>query len=507
MWPDSLTPQLLRLGQHPDDEGLRRVLADALAEAGATWGELLSLTVVEGTLGRRRQLERELRAPLLAKLLRGGEGLGFERGLPTSVVLSTERFRSDAALPWPWRRLTVVGDFRALLSVLSHGLAQHVEVLDLSPLWASSPYTQWVGDPPAPLPPLPQLRTLALPQGTLPAHWRPVLLPAFAHVTTLVVGLGPSDELEDWALALPRLERLVLDPRREPANEATVERARRWALAAPGRRLELFERELSPADAVHALRPALPASHWDEPETPTLKLDTQAEGPKSRVELGAGRAFFKTHDAPLQDLFTAPRHVRLVRTGGGVLLRRQVHVELLELGPPLPDRAETPEQALAWAEALVDALTTWWRLGPPDVLLGEWVALGRDQLRVGTDGLPRLIPALTRRAGPDVHGPPDFAGVPFRWTDVAPMTTRLVAALAFEWLSGLPLLPSGELGARGVHAALERTLHAPPRASEAVPALRAFDAPLTLALTAPWQLAPDALLRELRAALARSSGT
>lgn len=490
MWPAALTEQLHRLAVDPNDDGLRRVLADALTEAESPWGELLSLEVAGTDLARRRALEAALAKSLTPLLLRGADTLHFERGLPVWALLNTDRFRAEQPVPWPWRRLTLYGEFRSVLGVLRHPLAAHLEVLDLSPLYATSPFSLWVGGPPAPLPPLPALHTLHLPQGTLAAHWHPILLPAFRHVRTLVVGLGPTDVLEDWPLELPGVERLVLEPRREPVNEDSVERARRWALARPGRALELFERTVSPTDAVHALRPALPAAHWEEPEAPTLKLDTQTDGAQSRLERAAARAFFKTHDTPAQDFLVAPRNPRLVRALGTVFLRRQVHVELEAVPPPLPLRAPSPTVAAGWARALVDALTSWWRLGPPDVLLGEWVAVGRDQLRLGADGLPQLVPALTRRAGPDVHGVPDFAGLPFRWTDVGPMTTRLAAALTFEWLTGLPLLAADDAGARATHAALQRTLRQPPRPSEALPTLRPFDALLTQALREPWTVEP-----------------
>ncbi len=497
MWPASLTEQLHRLALEPSDDGLRRVLADALTEAESPWGELLALELAGTDLARRRALETTLGEGLAPLLLKGADRLHFERGLPSWALVNTERFRADQPSTWPFRHLTLYGDFRAVLSVLRHPLAAHLRVLDLSPLYSTSPYSLWVGGAPTPLAPLASLRTLHLPQGTLAAHWHEVLVPAFERVETLVVGLGPTDVLDDWPLALPSVRRLVLDPRREPVNEGTVDRARHWAEQQPGRTLELFERDVLPKDAVHALRPALPAAHWEEPDAPSLKLDTQADAPQSRLERGAERAFFKTQDTPTQDLLVAPRHPRLVRALGPVFLRRQVHVELDAVGPPLPARAPSVEAATAWAQALVDALTSWWRLGPPDILLGEWVALGKDQLRLGADGLPQLIPALTRRAGPEVHRLPDFAGVPLRWTDVGPMATRLTAALCFEWLTGLPLVPLDEDGARATHAAVQQVLRAPPRPSEVDPSLRPFDAPLVQALRTPWTLEPEALVAAL----------
>jgi len=127
------------------------------------------------------------------------------------------------------------------------------------------------------------------------------------------------------------------------------------------------------------------------------------------------------------------------------------------------------------------------------------VGLGRDQLRVRGDGSLAVIPALTRRLGPEAHHLLDVAGVPFAWGRTGPMIVRLAAATVFEWLTGVSFLESAVGSAIAVHQRLRLRLAHPPSASSADEALAPFDELLREAVSAPHHLTPERFLAALDA--------
>ncbi|MCA2978488.1 MAG: hypothetical protein INH41_12395 [Myxococcaceae bacterium] len=476
------------------DEAAREVLADALLERGHPLGELLRLEAGAGGLPRRLTLERELREPLRAALLPWALELELDRGLPAwALCMPQARALRQAEVDegWPVPAVTVAGELREAMPLLRSPAARGLRELDLSPVWATSQYTMRVGGPPPPLEVLPALKTLALPQGEVPEHWVPVLAPGLASVQEVVVGIGANFSLPDWVLALPRLARVRLVPGREPADGAVVDTALAWSEAGPGRALEWLGETLDARGVRQALRPALPGEVVALPEEAHLRAELEPEGPSSRVfrVSGAPMVVLRTEDAPAADLVRAPRHPLLVGVKGLVRIRRGLFAELDAPGAPLGLSRLTPPAAVRLATQLLEALEAWWSTAAPDVLSGEWVGLGRDQVRRRDDGRLALVPTLTRRVGPDAHALPELAGVPLAWGRTSTMVLRLAGALLFEWLTGVPFLDSADGSALAVHRRLSLRLARPPLPSAVDPALAPFDEAVALALSGQTSLA------------------
>lgn len=486
----------------PGDEGPRQVLADLLLEREHPLGELLRLEAEDRALPRRRALEAELRHSLRAALVPWARELELDRGLPSWARFepALRPLRDDELdSTWPVTSVSVHGEFRQVLPLLRSRCAHRLRALDFSAVWATSPFTMWVDGPPPPLAALPALRELALPQGHVPEHWVPVLAPGFANVRVLAVGLGPTFELPDWALSLPALECLRLVPGRDPGDGEVAALALAWADRRGAEAVEWLGRRL-PAELVRReLRPALPGDRPTLPEETHLRAELLPEGEGSRVfrVKGSDALLLRADDAPAADVFGAPRHEGLVGARGLVRVRRALFVDLEGAGRPLPQGRVTPGVALARARGLVEALEVWWGKGAPDVLAGEWVGLGRDQLRERADGGLAVIPSLSRRLGPDARDLLELAGVPLAWSRTPTMIVRLTAALVFEWLTGLSWLESSEGSAAAVHQRLRLRVAHPPSVASVDEGLAGFDEVLRAATRSPETLTPGTLLDAL----------
>lgn len=472
--------ELLHTATTATDGAARDVLADVLLEREHPLGELLRLEAEERDLSRRRELERTLKEPMRATLVPWAKELELDRGLP-AWALFAPRLRvlsqADADATWPVPAVTVSGEFREAMPLLRSMAVRRLRELDLSPVWATSPFTMWVDGPPPPLEELPALEALALPQGEVPEHWVPILKPGFGQVREVSVGIGPGFELPDWVLSLPKLSRVRLVPGREPGDGLVVDAALAWSEAAPGRELEWLGETLDGRGLRRALRPALPGERVLLPEETTLRADLEPEGPTSRVfrVRGAPMVVLRAEDAPAVDLFGAPLHAHLVPAKGLVRIRRALFVELGAPGQAFTLERVPPREAVRRTQQLLGALEAWWGPSAPDVLSGEWVGLGRDQLRQRDDGSLAVIPTLTRRLGPDAHALPDLAGVPLAWNRTSTMMLELAGALLFEWLTGLSFLEAHEGSALAVHRRLVLRKTHPPRPSAVDPALAPFD--------------------------------
>lgn len=485
----------------PGDDGPRQVLADLLLEREHPLGELLRLEAEERELPRRRALETALRETLRHELIPWARELELDRGLPAWAAYAPKwRFlrEGEAPPPWPVRAISVVGEFRDALTLLRSAAVERVQSLDFSSAWADTRFTHWVDGPPAPISALRSLETLALPQGEVAPHWLPIIVPGFSHVRTLSVGLGPSFQLPEWALALPALERIELVPWREPGDGVVADQALRWA-ARRGAPCLSFLGEALDADGLRrVLRPALPGEFTELPPETTERFELEPEHTRSRLFRGAGteRWFLRAEDVAAQDLFAAPSHRHLTAPVGLVRLRRARFVELRAPGRLLAGRLEA-RRAARLARVLVETLTHWWSTGAPDVVTGEWVGLGRDQLRLRDDGTLALIPAVTRRLGPEAHALIELAGVPIAWSRTAPSVVRLTCAILFEWLTGLSFLDAAEGSAMAVHRRLGLRLQHPPLVSAVDPELAPFDELLREGLSAPGGLSVSELDRRL----------
>jgi hypothetical protein len=481
--------ELLLAATTAGDDAAREVLADLLLERDHPLGELLRLESEQRDLPRRRALEQALKEPLRAALVPWARELEFDRGLPAWALFAPRLrvlTREDADATWPVPTVSVMGEFREMMPLLRSTAVRRLRQLDLSPVWATSPFTLWVDGPPPPLEALPALESLSLPQGDVPPHWVPILTPGFANVRELTVGIGPGFELPDWALALPKLSRVRLVPGREPGDGRVVDAALAWSESQPGRALEWLGETVTGAGLRRALRPALPGERVVLPEESHLRAELEAEGPSSRVfrVRDAPMVVMRADDAPAADVLGAPKHPHLVAATGLVRIRRALFVELDDAGQMIPLEPLGPVTAVRLASQLLGALEAWWGPSAPDVLSGEWVGLGRDQLRRRADGRLALVPTLTRRLGPDAHTLPDLAGVPLGWSRTSTMVLRLAGALLFEWLTGMSFLESREGSALAVHRRLELRLAHPPRPSAVDPALAPYDEVVALALAA-----------------------
>ena len=488
----------------PDDEAPRQVLADLLLEREDALGELLRLEAEDRALPRRRALEASLRDTLRTSLVPWAKELELDRGLPSWALFvpSMRLLRPEEAdAAWPVTAVSVVGEFREVLPLLRSRAVRRLHTLDFSPVWATSPFTMWVDGPPPPLEVLPELRELALPQGEVPDHWVPILTPGFANVRVLAVGIGPGFGLPDWALSLPSLERLRLVPGREPGDGDVVNAALAWSEKRGGPSVEWLGRVLAADEARRELRPALPGEQLVLPEESHLKVDLEPDAPESRVfrVKGGDTLLLRAEDAPAIDVFSAPRRPSLVGPKRLGRVRRALFVDLEDAGAPLHLEQVAVPVAIRRAHDLVHALQEWWGTGAPDVPSGAWVGLGRDQLRVRGDGSLAIIPALTRRLGPEAHHLLDVAGVPFAWGRTGPMIVRLAATTLFEWLTGVSFLESAVGSAIAVHQRLRLRLAHPPSASSADETLAPFDELLREAVSAPHHLTPERFLAALDA--------
>jgi uncharacterized protein (TIGR02996 family) len=486
----------------PDDEGPRQVLADLLLEREHPLGELLRLEAEDRSLSRRRTLEASLRDTLRTSLVPWAKELELDRGLPSWALFAPGmrvlRPEDDDA-PWPVTAVSVVGEFREVLPLLRSRAVRRLHTLDFSPVWATSPYTRWVDGPPPPLEPLPELRELALPQGDVPDHWVPILTPGFANVRVIAAGIGPGSGLPDWALSLPSLERLRLLPGREPGDGDVVTSALAWGDKRGGNAVEWLGRLLAADDARRELRPALPGAQVALPEESHLEVDLVPDTPDSRVfhVKGSDALLLRAEDAPAIDVFAAPRRPSLVAPKRLVRVRRALFVDLEDAGAPSRLEQVPVPVALHRTREFVHALQEWWGTGAPDVPNGSWVGLGRDQLRLRADGSLAVIPALTRRLGPDAHQLLEVVGVPLAWERTTPMIVRLAAATMFEWLTGVSFLESHVGSAIAVHQRLRLRLAHAPSVSDAQEGAARFDDLLQTAISTPHHLSVDDFVRAL----------
>ncbi len=457
---------LRQAARRPDDEALRRVLADRLLEADEPLGELLQLEAEEGELHRRRALELELRSSLKPKLVPWARELELDRGLPSWALFDPSIGRNhlfDGREPWPIRALSVVGDLRESFQLLSSPVIAHVEQLDLSRVRSAR-----VASQPAEgaLPSLPNLVTVSLPSGALPKDAVETLQHAFASVKVLEVGVGPGFELPAWLLELPAVERLRLLPSREPGDGMVFANALQWAEERRGRCLEWLGELYDAKSARHEWTPGLPGDRPALPEEVHERLELTADPPGGRIVRAGDRVLLRCDDAPAADVFAAPPHRALVAPRGLVRVRRALHVEFDAGGAAFPLRRHSVTEALELASWFAGALRAWWSDGAPDAVTGEWVAIGRDQLRRRTDGTVGLVPVLSRRMGPEAHHLLDVVGTPFRWNRTEPAITALTAAAFVEWVSGEPFLDARVGSAAAVHQRLTIRLAHPPRVPE-----------------------------------------
>lgn len=493
---------LITAASRPEDQAAREVLADVLLEREHPLGELLRLEAEARDLPRRRALEAELREPLRATLVPWARELELDRGLPSWALFSPAMrvLRGEEAdATWPVNSVSVAGEFREVVPLLRSRAVRQLHTLDFSAVWATSPFTMWLEGPPPPLEPLPSLVELGLPRGAIPEHWVPILTPGFANVRTLTVSIGPGFELPDWALRLPSVERIRLVPGREPGDGVVVDAALAWAEKRGGQRLEWLEQVMDVQAIRRELRPALPGERPSLPEESHLRVDLVTERPTSRVfrVKDSNRLVMRAEDVPAVDAFAAPRHASLIAPAGLVRIRRALFLELDSAGALLPVTPLPVSVAVSYARQLIEALSVWWGTAAPDVLAGEWVGLGRDQLRVRADGALAIIPTLTRRLGTDAFALPELAGVPFAWSRTAPMIVRFVASVLHEWLSGVSFLESHVGTAMAVHQRLTLRLKHPPRLAGLDASLASFDELLQQALVDPASVSPETFARQL----------
>ena len=290
-------------------------------------------------------------------------------------------------------------------------------------------------------------------------------------------------------------------PGREPGDGVVVDAALAWAEKRGGQRLEWLEQVMDVQSVRRELRPALPGERPALPEESHLRVDLVTERPTSRVfrVKESSRLVMRAEDVPAIDAFAAPRHASLIAPVGLVRIRRALFLELEAGGALLPTTPLPVAVAVSYARQLIEALSVWWGTAAPDVLAGEWVGLGRDQLRVRANGALAIIPTLTRRLGTDAFALPELAGVPFAWSRTAPMIVRFVAAVLHEWLSGVSFLESHVGSAVAVHQRLALRLKHPPRLDGP------FDALLHQALVDPASLSPETFAKQLAATSGPSS--
>ncbi len=269
----------------PDSDVARLVWADTLLERGEVLGELIRLQCQSSvdTEARAEALLTELRPRFKHELYPYALHVAVERGLPFAAQLDPERLiRASDALkdpPWPLRRVTLSAEAPgSVYASLQAPLFDFVERLDLGDSSFWSPYTQFVDGTPATCRVLPRLKHLTVPRDFLPAHWVPVLGPAFAHVRVLVVHAN-GEALAEWFQLLPKLETLELLVDRRGVSPGLRETAVAFVEGDRRRTLRVNGMEVTPAH----LDRALPAPGLEQAEL--ADIASPPVGKVARVEV------------------------------------------------------------------------------------------------------------------------------------------------------------------------------------------------------------------------------
>jgi uncharacterized protein (TIGR02996 family) len=484
MFIESEQPLLRAALERPEALELRLVLADHLLERGEPLGELLRLECGPGPVdvGRVAALRAELEPGLRRALYPCAVALGFEGGLPFCVEVDRQRLPGGASCAEPcevppgWVRVT--GEPGFVFHVLRQPLCAQAACVDLSRARFDVAFTSFIGAPPPPVPRLPALRRLLLPDAAPPAHWRPLLGETFLDVEVVCVGSGQR-ALQDWLALMPGVRCIDLRGALDETPPPLLDEARRFVAAAPGRELRLRGVRVGAAQLGAALeespRRVVPLGR---DVTPLVAVEAvvvhRVLPPGERIAeatVGGERGLWLrlegdryadaeqvTHAARVALL--APDHPHLVRARRACLHQRHLWLQLpegLSVLEPAPDARGALRDAVALGRAL-EVLGPWLERHASSALGA--LPVPRWGLWRAADGALRLL------ALPDA---PFLApDEPLAWglpTDLTP--TALAHGLAevlVHWLTGRPrallTAPGGAL-AYADWVAIERARAAP----------------------------------------------
>ncbi len=367
----------------PEDDVARLVLADALLERGEVLGELVRMQcqASPGSEARLESLRAELRPRFKQELYPFARHVAIERGLPFAAQVDPERLvrAPDEAKdpPWPLRRVTMSAASPAsVYASLQAPLFDFVERLDLGDSSFWSQYVHFVDGTPKACRALPRLTHLTVPRDFLPAHWLPVLGPAFANVRVLSV--PPSGEsLAEWYPLLPKLDTLELLVDRRGVAPSLRSEAVAFIEGDHRRTLRVNGMDVSIEHLDRALpTPGLGMAELAEIATPPVSRVSRVEVHRVLVpelplveatldgergvwlQLPAQRSSFEGRVGQRQDVrlaMLAPRHVNVA--GAQRVAENDAHTWLLlEAGLRPFTRPESPRAAMRRARELATSL-------------------------------------------------------------------------------------------------------------------------------------------------------
>lgn len=469
---------------HPEDLARRLVLADMLLERGERLGELLRLECTPGPLDLARitALRTELEPGLRRELYPYAVSVGFDGGLPFTLEVDMARLRANvpqgepSPLPVRWLRLS--GDPGFVFNLLRQPVCERLECLDLSRAGFDTPYTQFVGEAPPPVPRLKSLRRLWVPDAPPPAHWLPLVRETFLDVEVLSVR-GSVFSLDQWLELAPKTRCLDFRGlgRRVPLE--LRERALAFVKEAPGRTLRVASVEVAPEHLDEAL--------LDEPRH-QVPLSDVANPPFDKVDAVEVHRFLDEGEHLADATIAGARGLwlRLKTTDSFIDQVRVAHSVRLAMMAPLHPHLVVARRAAKHGRdmwlLLPDGLKP---LEPsPDSALRDALQLGR--------ALKALAPYLAQHASPLVNALPVSrwcllrnvdvalqllvpADLPYHpehdalaWGTPVELTprdlARGVAAVLLQWLTGRPLAlltaPGGTYSYAD-HVAMDRARQAP----------------------------------------------
>lgn len=460
MFTDAEQAFLREALDHPEDVSRRLVLADQLLERGEPLGELLRLECTPGPLdvARVAALRAELEPVVRQQLYPFAVSVGFDGGLPFAVEVDAARLRAPG--PWdqpcevPARWVRISGEPGFVFNLLRQPVCARVECVDLFRASFNTPYTQFVGEPPPPVPRLRSLRHVWLPDAPPPAHWLPFLQETFLDVEVVSVR-SEHFSLDAWLALMPAARCIDLRGAGPRIHWGLRQDALRFVKAGATRELRLNGVRILPEHLEEAVvEPPRPQAALPDTATPAVEavsavevrrfLDASEHLADATVGGEAGLWLRQRPSGGFLDAaqvepsarlaMLAPRHPHLVTPRRAALQGQALWLRLpegLTVFEPASDAPGAVRDAVQLGRAL-EALAPWLlQHASPMVNL---LPVPRWGLLRGADGALQLLAPTDRPFVPEDDA--QSWGLP---VDLAPHElARGLAAVLVHWLTGRP---------------------------------------------------------------------